>query len=260
MLFASFCWHVEDMYMSSVNYMHKGSAKTWYIIPGEYKDKFDQFFKKKYATTMKNKPDALHSILFAINPLELIENDIPVYRTEQHPREYIVTFPKAYHSGFSHGYNVSEAVNIASPKWIKFAYLADEDYAREKYVKKLSFPYEWLLVENLRLINYIEMSEKSKQEIFNEFEKIAYREIGIRENIKECYKKLTIKKFDDVLTRYDAITCSYCKNYSYLSYLTCIGCKKIGCSSHMSICKCSNSAMILNIRFTEQELLNFASL
>lgn len=29
MMFASFNWHVEDMYMPSVNYMHKGAAKTW---------------------------------------------------------------------------------------------------------------------------------------------------------------------------------------------------------------------------------------
>lgn len=29
MLFASFCWHVEDMYMYSVNYMHRGAPKTW---------------------------------------------------------------------------------------------------------------------------------------------------------------------------------------------------------------------------------------
>ncbi len=29
MLFASFCWHVEDLFMLSVNYMHLGEPKTW---------------------------------------------------------------------------------------------------------------------------------------------------------------------------------------------------------------------------------------
>ena len=32
MMFASFCWHVEDLYMYSLNYMHKGAAKTWFVI------------------------------------------------------------------------------------------------------------------------------------------------------------------------------------------------------------------------------------
>jgi histone demethylase JARID1 len=29
MLFACFCWHVEDNYMLSLNYMHSGAPKTW---------------------------------------------------------------------------------------------------------------------------------------------------------------------------------------------------------------------------------------
>jgi histone demethylase JARID1 len=42
-LFASFCWHVEDNYMFSLNYMHEGSPKTWYVIPESDKEKFDDF-------------------------------------------------------------------------------------------------------------------------------------------------------------------------------------------------------------------------
>ena len=40
MLFASFCWHVEDHYAHSINYMHWGAPKTWYGVPGADADTF----------------------------------------------------------------------------------------------------------------------------------------------------------------------------------------------------------------------------
>jgi histone demethylase JARID1 len=41
-LFASFCWHVEDLYMYSLNYMHHGSPKIWYSVPHNEKEKLDK--------------------------------------------------------------------------------------------------------------------------------------------------------------------------------------------------------------------------
>lgn len=34
-------------------------------------------------------------------------------RLQQHPGQFVVTFPKAYHGGFSYGFNCGEAVNFA---------------------------------------------------------------------------------------------------------------------------------------------------
>lgn len=38
---------------------------------------------------------------------------VPVCRLQQLPGQFVVTFPKAYHGGFSYGFNCGEAVNFA---------------------------------------------------------------------------------------------------------------------------------------------------
>jgi histone demethylase JARID1 len=36
-------------------------------------------------------------------PNILLRHHVPVYRAIQRPGEFVITFPRAYHSGFSHG-------------------------------------------------------------------------------------------------------------------------------------------------------------
>jgi histone demethylase JARID1 len=257
MLFATFCWHVEDLYMSSVNYMHCGAPKTWYTIPGEYKEQYDNYFKKKYADLLKKSRTLLSDIVVTINPVELIENNIPVFRTEQYPNEFIVTFPKAYHSGFSHGWNVSEAVNVADPSWISYATEAQSSYASEGFMKKQSFPYDWLIFENILNMGMLDFSDKAKQQLMTEFNQIKMREMKNRDFVTDCYEKACLAKFENATTRYDAHVCTVCQNYCYLSYLSCGSCKKLGCTHHVTICGCLNNKIYLNLRFTEKEMNEF---
>ncbi|XP_057979117.1 lysine-specific demethylase ELF6 isoform X2 [Malania oleifera] len=45
MLFSWFAWHVEDHELHSLNFLHTGSPKTWYAVPGEYAFAFEEVIR-----------------------------------------------------------------------------------------------------------------------------------------------------------------------------------------------------------------------
>jgi hypothetical protein len=42
MLFSWFAWHVEDHELHSINYLHTGAPKTWYAVPGDAAQAFEE--------------------------------------------------------------------------------------------------------------------------------------------------------------------------------------------------------------------------
>jgi len=113
MLYATFCWHVEDLYLYSVNYMQYGQPKIWYGIPHNEKEKMDNYIKREISNRKIHDENIVHKLILLINPEDLIKHGINVYKAVQNPGELILTLPKAYHCGFSTGFNISEAVNLA---------------------------------------------------------------------------------------------------------------------------------------------------
>lgn len=45
MLFSWFAWHVEDHELHSMNFLHTGSSKTWYAVPGDYAFAFEEVIR-----------------------------------------------------------------------------------------------------------------------------------------------------------------------------------------------------------------------
>jgi histone demethylase JARID1 len=115
-LFSTFCWHNEDNYLYSINYHHWGAPKCWYGVPGTEKDAegLEQVFKSYLSMKMRDVPDLMYHITTMFSPRLLLNAKVPVYKIIQHPGEFVITFPMAFHGGFSLGPNAGEAVNFAS--------------------------------------------------------------------------------------------------------------------------------------------------
>lgn len=69
---------------------------------------------------------------------------MPVYRCVQQSGEFVLTFPRAYHSGFNTGFNCAEAVNVAPVDWLPHGQNAVELYREQK--RKISISHDKLLL------------------------------------------------------------------------------------------------------------------
>ncbi|KAJ9140221.1 hypothetical protein P3X46_030894 [Hevea brasiliensis] len=124
MMFSWFAWHVEDHDLHSLNYLHMGAGKTWYGVPREAAVAFEEVVRVHgYGEEMN--PLVTFAILgektTVMSPEVFVNAGVPCCRLVQNAGEFVVTFPRAYHSGFSHGFNCGEAANIATPEWLRVA-------------------------------------------------------------------------------------------------------------------------------------------
>lgn len=69
-------------------------------------------------------------------------------RAVQHSGEFVLTFPRAYHSGFNCGFNCAEAVNVAPVDWLEHGQSAVELYSEQH--RKTSISHDKLLFESAR--------------------------------------------------------------------------------------------------------------
>lgn len=117
---ATFSWHVEDMDLYSVNFLHFGAPKTWYCIPPKYAYKLELAAEKLFPGMAKACPNLLRHKAVMMGPDVLQEFGVRVHKVVQEERDMIVVFPHAYHSGFNHGFNIAESTNFALQRWIEY--------------------------------------------------------------------------------------------------------------------------------------------
>ncbi|KAH9197842.1 hypothetical protein AeNC1_000209 [Aphanomyces euteiches] len=262
MLFASFCWHAEDNYMYSVNYMHSGARKHWYGIPASSCEHFEQVWKSTVPERFKKKPDLYFHLVTMVSPTLLRQNNVEVYSLVQEPGDIVITFPQGYHCGFSEGFNCNEAVNFVLPDWIPFGHRCNERYRlfrrlsvfshdRLMYVLSMKpFAGDWTVLGTNLLLD--EMNKLVKEEV-------ELRQQLIRSGIQEviAMSKRDINLTDDEMGYDDKRQCTLCKHSLFFSGVACRCSKtKVACLRHAAdMCRCPPSDKVFLQWFTVPEMV-----
>lgn len=122
---ASFAWHVEDMDLYSINYLHFGAPKQWYAIRQADRQRFESVMASAFPADSRKCPHFMRHKSFLASPTFLASQGIRPLRLVQHAHEFVLTYPYGYHAGFNLGFNCAESVNFALPSWIDIGRKAD---------------------------------------------------------------------------------------------------------------------------------------
>uniref|UniRef100_A0A7N6A586 [histone H3]-trimethyl-L-lysine(4) demethylase n=1 Tax=Anabas testudineus TaxID=64144 RepID=A0A7N6A586_ANATE len=246
MCFSSFCWHIEDHWSYSINFLHWGEPKTWYGVPASAAEQLEAVMKKLAPELFDSQPDLLHQLVTIMNPNVLMEHGVPVYRTNQCAGEFVVTFPRAYHSGFNQGYNFAEAVNFCTADWLPMGRQCVAHYRRlhrycvfshEELLCKMAADPESLDVE-LAAAVFKEMGYMMEEET-------KLRKAGVLSSEQEVFE----------LVPDDERQCRKCKTTCFLSALTC-SCSpdRLVCLHHAAdLCDCPLGNKCLRYRYDLEE-------
>ncbi|XP_077055925.1 lysine-specific demethylase 4A isoform X2 [Siphateles boraxobius] len=132
---STFAWHTEDMDLYSINYLHFGEPKTWYVVPPEQGKRLERLAKGFFPGSAQSCEAFLRHKMTLISPSILRKYGIPFEKVTQEAGQFIVTFPFGYHAGFNHGFNCAESTNFASQRWIDYGKLATLCSCRKDMVK-----------------------------------------------------------------------------------------------------------------------------
>lgn len=254
MIFSTFCWHNEDHYAYSANYQHFGSTKTWYGIPGEDAEKFENAMREAVPELFETQPDLLFQLVTLLTPEQLKKAGVRVYALDQRAGQFVITFPQAYHAGFNHGFNFNEAVNFAPNDWEP---KGDAGVERlQQFRKQPCFSHDellWTAAEGAATggvtistakwlapaLERMRDRESAQRKTFSDKHKEHDGPCAITDVIEEGGSKCPIRfVIDEEDVPEEEVLCTYCKAYAYLTRFKCDTSGKTLCLLHAGSYEC----------------------
>ncbi|RDX79654.1 Lysine-specific demethylase JMJ18, partial [Mucuna pruriens] len=268
MCFSSFCWHVEDHHLYSLNYLHWGDPKVWYGVPGCHALGLENAMRKHLPDLFEEQPNLLNELVTQLSPSILKSEGVPVYCTVQHSGEFVVTFPRAYHCGFNCGFNCAEAVNVAPVDWLVHGQNAAELYSLQ--CRKTSLSHDKLLfgcaqeavhalaeltLHGKEIVKYIKWrSACGKDGVLT---KAVKARMTMEQERLDCLPThLKMLKMDNEFDLFKERECFSC---FYDLHLSAVGCKcspdSYSCLRHSNLfCSCEMDQRFVLFRYSMNEL------
>ncbi|KAF9960067.1 hypothetical protein BGZ72_008025 [Mortierella alpina] len=252
MCFSTFCWHNEDHYTYSINYMHWGETKTWYGVPASDAIKFEETMRQSVPELFEQQPDLLFQLVTMLSPGRLVENGVKVLALDQRPGQFVVTFPQAYHAGFNHGFNFAEAVNFAPSDWCHFGVDCAQRYKEHR--KHPVFSHDELIITTALK----DLSPVTAPWLQHEMKELLERELGLRADVMRRIPSMRVV-LEEVDRPEEEVQCVHCNCYIYLSQVACSCGPKVSCNDHIQeLCKCAESERFLRLRYSDEQLRDIA--
>jgi [histone H3]-trimethyl-L-lysine4 demethylase len=230
--------------------MHWGEPKTWYGVPGSSAEALEITMKRAAPELFQSQPDLLHQLVTIMNPNIMIADGVPVYRTDQHAGEFVITFPRAYHAGFNQGFNLAEAVNFCPADWVKMGRECVDHYSllrrycvfsHDEIICKMALEADRLNlgIATACYLDMVEMIDTEKRM------RKSLLEWGVTKAQREAFE----------LLQDDERVCDVCKTTCFLSAVSCSCTPALVCLRHFKeLCKCAPEQHTLKYRYTLDEL------
>jgi histone demethylase JARID1 len=255
MIFSTFCWHIEDHHTYSINYQHFGDTKTWYGVPGSDAHLLEEALKAAAPDLFEQSPDLLDQLVTMMSPDKLKKHGVHVYACDQRANEFVVTYPRAYHSGFNHGFNVNEAVNFALPDWIDAGLESVKRYKQSH--RSPVFSHDELLMTVYQQNQSVDAAlwlQKSMNEMVK-------REINQRDQLRRLVPTISevveLEEIEEGKARpEEKYQCAYCKVFCYLGQITSEKSQGVACLDHGNeVCGVdSPTKWVLRLRYSDEAL------
>ncbi|KAA8544808.1 hypothetical protein F0562_019601 [Nyssa sinensis] len=224
--------------------------------------------RKHLPDLFHEQPDLLNELVTQLSPSVLKSEGVPIYRAIQHSGEFVLTFPRAYHSGFNCGFNCAEAVNVAPVDWLKHGQSAVEFYSEQ--CRKTSLSHDKLLLGSAReaIQALWQLSVLKKENLRNLSWKSVCGKDGIltkavkarvqieQERIENLPTHLRFQKMEkdfDLKSERECFSCFYDLHLS----AACCKCStdRFACLKHANlVCSCELGNRFVLLRYTMDEL------